>query len=403
MNKTKNNLVVVLMKKPTIEKTKTRIAKDTSKNFAKLLAEASISDLLNNISNSNYFDIIISTDTLDDLSWFEKNYNINGFSVNNKKETNKGMVINKSFKIAVNEHKYKKIILIPMDLPFINVNDLITAFSRLENNNFVLGPETNGGIYLVGMIASQIKKNVFKNIRWSTKNSFNDLLSNIGRNNCYILQLSNDINTFQDILNHKNMIKMSCPKLYDLLYRNGYYISDRKKYINFDDLDICIPTVSAIIERKYKNTYQILIQTRYKPSIDPEYSGLLEIPSGIINKYESARTAIIREVFEETGLDIVTKNDKTTYKNDEKDIIINNEPFLYSQQIKGGRSYINLSFLCKLKSDDKKNKLLENIHETRNLHWVTITELKKLLKNPKEFFPIVVPSLIKYLNSKNVT
>ncbi|MBU4370055.1 DUF2064 domain-containing protein [Patescibacteria group bacterium] len=402
MNKTKDNLVIVLVKKPTIENTKTRIAKDTSKNFAKILAEASISDLLNNIGNSNYFDIIISTDTFDDLSWFEKNYNVNGFSVNNEKKINKGMVINKSFKTAVNEYKYKKIILIPMDLPFVNVNDLISVFSRLENNNFVLGPEMNGGIYLIGMVDSQAKKNVFKNIRWSTKNSFNDLISNIGRNNCYVLQLNNDINTFQDILNHKDMIKMSCPKLYDLLCRNGYYLSDKKKYINFDDLDICIPAVSAIIERKYKNSYQILIQTRHKPSVDPEYSGLLEIPSGIINKYESASTAIVREVFEETGLKVVTKNDKTTYRNNKKDVIINNEPFLYSQQIKGGRSYINLSFLCKLKSDDKKNKLLENIHETRNLHWITIVELKKLLKKPNQFFPIIIPTLIKYLNSKNV-
>lgn len=394
-------MVIVLAKKPTLTKTKTRIANDTSKNFAKLLSEASLFDLLSNISNSNYFDVVVSTDTLDDLGWFEKCFNVNGFAVNNDGNLDKGGVIYKSFRTAFNEYLYKKVVLMPMDRPFIKVDDLISAFSRLDSNRFVLGPEMNGGVYLIGMTASEAKKDYFSNVRWSTKDSFNDLISNMGRNNCYVLKLSSDFNTFQDILNYRDLIKMSCPKLYDLLYRNGYYISDEKRYVNFDDLNICIPTVSAIIERKHNNKDEVLIQTRYKPSIDPDYSGLLEIPSGIVGKYESAKNAIIREVEEETGLKVSTNNDIVGYKN-KNGVIVINEPFLYSQQIKGGRSYINLSFLCKLTGNAKGDILLENIHETRNLRWVTVDELAELFQKPEGFFPLIIPTIAKYLDKKNV-
>jgi len=400
MNKTKDNLVIVLAKKPTLSKTKTRIAKDTTKSFAKLLSEASLSDLLNNISNSNFFDVVVSTDTHDDLRWFEKNYNINGFIVNEGGDLDKGGVISESFRIASQDFLYKKIILIPMDRPFVTVDDLISSFSRMDSKDFVVGPEMNGGVYLIGMVSNKVGKDYFSKIRWSTKDSYGDLIKSFGRENSYILKLSSDINTFQDILNYKDRIKMSCPKLYDLLYRNGYYISDEKRYVNFDDLNICIPTVSAIVERKKNNKTQILIQTRYKPSIDPEYSGLLEIPSGLIGRYESARDAIIREVFEETGLAVTVPKSNIGYVSRGGDIIVNYSPFLCGQQIKKGRSYINSAFICHLQEGVDGEALLENIDETRNVRWVDLDELKELVSNPEQFFPLVVPIINKYLESK---
>jgi 8-oxo-dGTP pyrophosphatase MutT (NUDIX family) len=51
--------------------------------------------------------------------------------------------------------------------------------------------------------------------------------------------------------------------------------------------DLNVPVVSAIIERERGGEIEVLIQTRWKPDSDPEYSGTLEIPAGGIHAYES--------------------------------------------------------------------------------------------------------------------
>jgi 8-oxo-dGTP pyrophosphatase MutT (NUDIX family) len=56
----------------------------------------------------------------------------------------------------------------------------------------------------------------------------------------------------------------------------------------------------AIIERTIKDTVEIIVQTRNKPD-GPQR---IELPGGRIEQYESLITALIREVKEETGLDV---------------------------------------------------------------------------------------------------
>lgn len=62
-------------------------------------------------------------------------------------------------------------------------------------------------------------------------------------------------------------------------------------------------TVAAIIGTTYKNTIKVLLTRR---SIDP-FKDEWCLPGGHIDRYEPAREAIIREVKEETGLDLNAK------------------------------------------------------------------------------------------------
>ncbi|MFC5650674.1 NUDIX hydrolase [Paenibacillus solisilvae] len=57
----------------------------------------------------------------------------------------------------------------------------------------------------------------------------------------------------------------------------------------------------AIIERTQEEAIEIVVQTRNKPG-GPQR---LELPGGRIEPYESFLAALIREVKEETGLDVV--------------------------------------------------------------------------------------------------
>lgn len=401
MNKIKDSVVVILAKRPQFGNIKTRIAKDTSKSFAHDLAVASIDDLINNLGDSNFYDLVVATDTALDLQWFEKNYKVGGFVLKkySKKfiKEEKGQKINNAFEALIHEYGYEKVILIPMDMPFIQVEDIISAFIRLDSHQYVLGPETNGGIYLIGLNKKNYEEKLFKDIKWSTAESFDSLLSNFQRCNSYILKLRDDINTFQDILINKEMIKMHCPKLYGLLLRNGYYISDKDRYVNFDDLNIALPVISVIIERRNKGKKEILLQTRYKPSIDPEYSGLWEIPSGLVERYEDLEKAVIREVKEETGLDVEIVEQKKALKyNNKKDLVQSKRPHYIVQQLKGGRSYIAFGFITTVIKGNVE--AIANIYETRNPQWIDLPKLKKLINNKKErFFPLIVPIIQQYL------
>ena len=405
MNRQKKNVVILFAKKPELGKVKTRIARETSNAFALDFAMACISDLLNKINKSHYYDLIVAADNLDELSWFKHNYQLEGIVVEKNNSSNKELTISDKFNVIFSQaldkkcFGYSKAILIPMDLPFITEEDLITAFSRLDNTKYAYGPERNGGVYLIG-IKSPFKKNVFKGVRWSTPYSFNDVLKNSGIKYSYSLKLKNDLNLPNDIIKLKKDIYHNCPILYSFLKKNGYYLPTKNRYVNFDDLSIPIPVISNIIERREGGELKILIQTRYKPSIDPENSGKIEIPSGLIKKYELAQDATIRETEEETGIKITINDrfrDMVNQKNGE--VVSSSSTFLCCQQLKGDRSYLSLVFVSQYVGGEIK----ENHAESRNPIWVSIGDLKKLIKlNPENFFSLSLAALKGYLKKKGL-
>lgn len=403
MDKKSENILIVFAKRPKRGETKTRIASETSNAFALEFTIASFSDLINKVRNSNYYDIVVATDTYEDIAWFEDNYNLPGFRIS-KKLKDKGIThkFEYIFETLLAKSEYKKAILIPMDIPFIKEEDIIASFARLNKNKYVLGPETNGGIYLIG-INSPYKKNVFRDVPWSTSHSFKKLKDNMSKsgNSAFQLKYKTDLNTFNVVLKLRKDISMQCPNLYKLLKRNGYYLSLNERYVNYDVLNIRVPIVAGIVERKKDGSTSILIQTRYKPSIDSDHTGLIEIPGGLLEKSVSVKAMLKRELFEEAGVKIKIKNeesfeDKLCVLGSEKSSLAIN-PFCCTQQLEGKRLYLGLVYLCSF----KEGELREKRGETKNPRWITINELENLVqKNPEKIFSPYLPVLKKYIEYK---
>jgi len=380
-NKKRNNVVIIFAKKPELGKVKTRIAEETSAKFAYEFAKVCLIDLINKISNSDYYDLIIGTDSSNDVLWFQKNFSIEGIVINQVKgETKQEIQSNKFeniFSILLNKrgYNYRKAVLIPMDIPFISEEDLIAAFARLDQKKFVHGPEINGGVYLIG-VRTPYKSGIFKGVRWGTSHSFEDLVKNCGKENTFSLKLKNDLNMPEDILKLRNEIYHNCPVLYEFLERNSYYLSVKNKYVNFDDLSICIPVISNLVQKKGKKEIELLLQTRYKPSTDPKNTGKLEIPSGLIRKYELAQDAAVRETKEETGIiSEISKDQKIVHYVTQKngDIIATYKPFYCHQQLKKGRAYISIAFI----SNYVSGELNEAFRETKNPKWLSLSEINR--------------------------
>ena len=149
----------------------------------------------------------------------------------------------------------------------------------------------------------------------------------------------------------------------------------------------------GIIERMFNGKREIVIQLRTKPSEPIAY----ELPGGRINQYESITDALIREVKEEVGLDIIqiegmdTKIDTVGINPDFEVECI--RPFAAYQTIKGPVDSVGFYFLCKA-----QGTLLEKGDDAMSAKWISITKLRKLMEdNPLQFSDVDRAGITFYL------
>jgi len=158
--------------------------------------------------------------------------------------------------------------------------------------------------------------------------------------------------------------------------------------------------VSAIIERKELEQRLVYVQTRWKPKSSPTYSGLLEIPAGGINDFEHVSEALSREVFEETGLKVVKINGGFVgdiQENIPGSRAIVFQPYVCQQVLmgQGALSWLGFVFRCEVEGN-----VVVNDKEAKDPQWISLTDLKKQLKEkPESFFPLQYPVLKYYVEN----
>jgi uncharacterized protein len=63
---------------------------------------------------------------------------------------------------------HEKAVIIGSDCPTLTTEIMESAFAQLENHDFVVGPSTDGGYYLLGFGKNNVNNFVFENMEWST-------------------------------------------------------------------------------------------------------------------------------------------------------------------------------------------------------------------------------------------
>ncbi len=158
-----------------------------------------------------------------------------------------------------------------------------------------------------------------------------------------------------------------------------------------------IPIVSAIIER-INNLWEkeILIQTRWKPWVS-EYSGSIEIQAWWIERYENVYNALVREIKEETWLNVlkIKPDIKSHTYNVSNDWAFAFKSFCCQQQIKWWLPWIWFVFICEVeKWGIAKNQESEN----KDLRWINIKHLADLVfYNHEKLFTLQIWVLQLYL------
>lgn len=92
---------------------------------------------------------------------------------------------------------FKNIVIIGTDIFDIQSKDIEVAFKNLRTNDFVIGPASDGGYYLLGM--NSLNSEVFKNKNWSTSSVFRDTLYDMEDYRVKILPQRKDIDIVEDL------------------------------------------------------------------------------------------------------------------------------------------------------------------------------------------------------------
>lgn len=186
------NLLIIFTRNPVLGKCKTRLAttigdKAALKIYTFLLEHTvSITKNLAIDKQVHYSDEISSTDL-----WSSTIY---------KKIQQEGDDLGERMRFAFKqgfESGYERIVIIGSDIYDLEQSNLEEAFFALTNHDYVIGPATDGGYYLLGM--KKLNEKVFRNKNWGTPTVLQDTLEDLKGDTLFKLQERNDVDIYEDI------------------------------------------------------------------------------------------------------------------------------------------------------------------------------------------------------------
>ena len=99
---------------------------------------------------------------------------------------------------------YERVLSIGNDCPGLTIELLSEAIQKLSNQSMVLGPATDGGVYLLGMDRSAFDGNTFHQLPWQTKELHHGLkrYGRVQNIEVALLRELRDIDSFEDLFNY---------------------------------------------------------------------------------------------------------------------------------------------------------------------------------------------------------
>jgi rSAM/selenodomain-associated transferase 1 len=183
--------VYILSRAPILGLAKTRLASDIGKVHAHRIYKGMIAKVIKRTHDPRW-EVIISGTPSKSLGEVIEWQGIRQVSQARGTLSDK---LNKIFR------KKGPIVVIGTDCPQLNQKDIATAFKALKSYDTVFGPAEDGGFWLIGMNAP-LKKDIFRNVRWSHKYTLSDILLNIEGSIFHLRKLT-DIDDLNSLLSVK--------------------------------------------------------------------------------------------------------------------------------------------------------------------------------------------------------
>lgn len=102
---------------------------------------------------------------------------------------------------AILGFRNRPVVLVGSDIPDLSAVHIAQAFHRLGTSDFVFGPATDGGYWLVGVREPWRARHLFEAVRWSGPHALDDTLANTGKARVALLDPLDDVDDVRDWLN----------------------------------------------------------------------------------------------------------------------------------------------------------------------------------------------------------
>lgn len=118
-----------------------------------------------------------------------------------------GEKMSDAFELVLQEKGYESACIIGSDCYELSTELIQRAYKALQQNEFVIGPATDGGYYLLGM--KKFHPFVFQQKEWSTSTVFEQTIADISAKNYNVhsLPVLNDIDYLSDLESSKLKIE----------------------------------------------------------------------------------------------------------------------------------------------------------------------------------------------------
>lgn len=200
MNTKTKDLLIIFTRNPELGKVKTRLAREVGDEAALeiykfLLKHTVLVTKGLDVHKEVWFSEGIDEDQLWDPSVYSKEL---------QQGKDLGARMQHAFETGFGQG-FRNIIIIGSDLYDLETTDLENAFSILKNKEYVIGPASDGGYYLLGMRSPESK--IFQNKQWGTSTVLRETLNDLKGKNIALTDLRNDVDLYQDIKDHKDFQK----------------------------------------------------------------------------------------------------------------------------------------------------------------------------------------------------
>ncbi len=187
-----DSAIIIFARNPELGKVKTRLAKTIGDTAALNIYKFLVQHTVNITKNIPCQKFVYYTNFIDKTDVWDANI----YQKKIQSGATLGERMHNAFKDVLNS--YNKAIIIGTDMLALRQEDIEKAFNALETNHAVIGPALDGGYYLLGL-KNQIPKGIFNNKQWSTETVLKDTLNDLKNHNVYLLDVKNDIDTYDDI------------------------------------------------------------------------------------------------------------------------------------------------------------------------------------------------------------
>lgn len=194
--------LLIFARLPELGRVKTRLAAEVGPERALAVYEAMLSDLLYSIGGS-------SDETEIEIVWAPTS-TANGESLRRAfgeraLAMQTGDTLGDRLSMAFSErfffHQTEKIVAIGVDDPLLPRSLVDRAFALLDSSEWVIGPATDGGYYLIGCRAGAFDPDIFRDVAWGTESVLRTTIGRIAswESAIAILPARSDIDVGEDL------------------------------------------------------------------------------------------------------------------------------------------------------------------------------------------------------------